>query len=76
MAGGIGTRSIATRYPVVKGLVAGTTSQTGNKEWLEPETKHVFHGSCNINEESINNLLLESNDFILYEDGDFIELEG
>lgn len=37
MAGGIGTRTIATRYPVTSGLVAGTTSQTGHQENLIPE---------------------------------------
>jgi hypothetical protein len=33
-SGSAGTRAIATRYPVEEGLVAGTTSQTGNKESL------------------------------------------
>ena len=33
--GGRGTRAIATRYPPVAGLIAGTTTQTGNKESME-----------------------------------------
>lgn len=37
MAGSSGTKEIATRYPVTNGLVAGTTSQTGNEENLIPE---------------------------------------
>lgn len=37
MVGTSGTKEIATRYPVVKGLTAGTTSQTGNVENLIPE---------------------------------------
>jgi len=31
-----GTRFIATRYPVEKGLTGGTTTQEGNKMSLEP----------------------------------------
>lgn len=37
--GGAGTKAIATRYPVEKGLIAGTTKQTGNKIQLEPSGK-------------------------------------
>lgn len=37
MAGGIGTKEIATRYPVTSGLTAGTTSQTGHEENLVPQ---------------------------------------
>jgi hypothetical protein len=37
MAGGRGTREIATRYPVTDGLTAGTTTQTGHQENLIPE---------------------------------------
>lgn len=37
MAGGIGTKEIATRYPVTRGLTARTTSQTGDQENLVPE---------------------------------------
>ena len=36
MAGGKGTKDIATRYPVTSGIVAGTTSQTGHQENLVP----------------------------------------
>ena len=37
MAGGRGTKEIATRYPVTSGIVAGTTRQTGHQENLVPE---------------------------------------
>jgi hypothetical protein len=37
MAGGKGTRAIATRYPCVDGLTSGTTTQTGHQENLVPE---------------------------------------
>lgn len=37
MAGGIGTKEIATRYPVTRGLISGTTTQTGDIENLIPE---------------------------------------
>jgi hypothetical protein len=36
-----GTRYIATRYPVEKGLVAGTTKQTGNTSNLVPTKSYV-----------------------------------
>ena len=32
-----GTRHIATRYPVTKGLTAGTTKQTGRQTNLTPQ---------------------------------------
>jgi len=34
MAGGIGTKEIATRYPCVDGLIAGTTTQEGHQSNL------------------------------------------
>jgi hypothetical protein len=37
MPGGIGTRHIATRYPVTDGLIAETTTQTGHQENLKAE---------------------------------------
>jgi hypothetical protein len=37
MAGGAGTKEIATRYPLTRGLIARTTSQTGDEENLIPE---------------------------------------
>lgn len=37
MPGGIGTKTIATRYPVTDGLIAETTTQTGHQENLVPE---------------------------------------
>ena len=37
MAGGRGTKEIATRYPCVDGLTARTTTQTGHQENLLPE---------------------------------------
>ena len=36
MAGGKGTKEIATRYPCVDGLISGTTTQTGHQENLIP----------------------------------------
>lgn len=39
--GTVGTQDIATRYPVVEGLVAGTTKQTGNPN-LVPTEKGAF----------------------------------
>lgn len=44
MTGGIGTKDIATRYPVTSGLVAGTTSQTGHQENLIPEEGSLLRG--------------------------------
>lgn len=41
MAGGKGTKEIATRYPCVDGITAGTTTQIGHKETLIP-TKGSF----------------------------------
>ena len=35
------TRFIMTRWPITKGLIAGTTSQTGNTENLVPEKSVV-----------------------------------
>ena len=37
MAGGKGTKEIATRQPVVDGLIAKTTTQTGHQESLIAE---------------------------------------
>ena len=36
-SGGVGTRFISKRYPITDGLTAGTTTQEGHKETLEPE---------------------------------------
>jgi len=36
MAGGAGTKEIATRYPVTSGLTAGTTKQEGRQLNLVP----------------------------------------
>ena len=36
MTGTKGTKEVATRYPVEKGLTAGTTSQIGRKSYLRP----------------------------------------
>lgn len=32
----IGEKELKTKYPKTKGLIAGTTKQTGNKIWLVP----------------------------------------
>jgi len=70
------SKSIMTRYPAIKGLVAGTTSQTGNVENLIPEQKQKAYYSCNIIDNSNDILLLlETNDFILLENNNFIEVE-
>lgn len=69
------SRNIATRYPCVSGLVAGSTSQTGHIENLVPEETRKAASSCNITDFPVNSLLLESNDFILLETGDTIEAE-
>jgi hypothetical protein len=37
MAGTKGTKEIATRYPCVDGLTAGTTTQVGHLDRLVPE---------------------------------------
>ncbi len=37
MTGSKGTAEIATRYPISKGLIARTTSQTGNQMKLLPQ---------------------------------------
>ena len=39
--GGIGTRAIATRYPVTVGIIAGTTRQPSTPAWLVPEKSLV-----------------------------------
>ena len=77
MVGGIGTREIATRYPNVRGLIAGTTTQTGNKEFLTPQMRRPYRrgSSANIVDAPVNVMLLETNDFALLEDGDYIGLE-
>lgn len=36
-----GSRFLKTKYPIEKGLEAGTTSQTGNKESLGPQVDLV-----------------------------------
>lgn len=41
MAGGKGTKEIATRYPVTSGLTAGTTKQTGRITNLIPQKSFV-----------------------------------
>jgi hypothetical protein len=38
MAGGKGTKDIATRYPCVDGLISGTTTQTGHTENLKAQS--------------------------------------
>ena len=39
--GGIGSKAIATRFPVVEGLIAGTTKQTGTDLALNSEISLV-----------------------------------
>lgn len=34
MAGGVGTKEINRKWPIEDGLTAGTTKQTGHKEFL------------------------------------------
>lgn len=70
------TRSIMTRYPCVSGLIAGTTTQVGRVENLVPEIKKKAYSSCNIIDNSTDVLLLlESNDFILLENNNFMRVE-
>jgi len=69
------TKNIMTRYPVTSGLIARTTSQTGHKESLEALQRRTLHTTANIIDAPNNALLLESNDFILFENGRFIEVE-
>lgn len=78
MPGGIGTRHIATRYPNVDGLIAGTTRQTGHKEWLEPQFPRSFRKSRSqdIADFPSNSIQLETGGFVLLmEDNKFVGLE-
>ena len=40
-AAGKGEKEIMTRYPVVEGLIAGTTKQEGNQPFLIPQEKSL-----------------------------------
>lgn len=42
MAGGIGTKEIATRYPVTTGLTAGTTKTEGRQINLVPTNGSLY----------------------------------